>query len=253
MGAITHGFSHGSTHRYPWVLPTHARLYSIRCTDQSHILSGNISLRHLVRTLPPSPTSLSSLTVTNLERANITRLADIASWVSTESPEIAYHLQPHAHLPAMLSDYSAGREWDSIHSWLSHLTLQNIVQTVDAAAYDDKWTLALPRETRRGLLEDHIRAIASTSHYGPLDANLFDGVSASDASAVALPGPHFAHARQHVTFSAASTSSTVVIAISPTEYFASSLHGEIYGLIVALLLHPSKTTPSVLYTDSTLR
>lgn len=28
MGAITHGFSHGSTYRYPWVLPTHARLYA---------------------------------------------------------------------------------------------------------------------------------------------------------------------------------------------------------------------------------
>lgn len=57
-----------------------------------------------------------------------------------------------------------------------------------------------------------------------------------------------------VTFAAATPSSSLVLAISPTQRSASSLHGEVFALVVAALLHlhtpvVSPPTHPPLYTD----
>ncbi|PIL32093.1 hypothetical protein GSI_06798 [Ganoderma sinense ZZ0214-1] len=86
---------------------------------------------------------------------------------------------------------------------------------------------------------------AARLQMGP--ALLHPHILASDASASGGPQPH-------VTFVAATPHSSLVLAISPSDRSASSLHGEVFALVIAALLHlhqpvisPPDSPP--LYTD----
>nr|VWP00788.1 N/A [Ganoderma boninense] len=90
-------------------------------------------------------------------------------------------------------------------------------------------------------------AILAAARLSPLAGHLQPRLLASDASAIASPD-------HHVTFAAATPHSAVVLALSPTEAYTSSLHGEVFGLVVAALLHlhePVTVPPDCppLYTD----
>ncbi|RDX46496.1 hypothetical protein OH76DRAFT_1558338 [Lentinus brumalis] len=243
---------------------------AVRLTDQSHLFTGDVALRHLVRGLPPPPTTPDSLVITNLERAGITHLHQVASW-SYSGPGCASQgarLIPHPNLDAVLRRYSAGRDWPTVARWLGQLTLEDLTRAAAGilrgsrsrdgdhrghhGQHDARWTLALPRKVRQDAAEWLIRAAASLSNTPPLPSDEFANIIASDASAVDRSWP-FCEASKHVTFAAASTTSTLLMSISPLDRCASSLHGEILGLISATLLHlhspQQSSSPPTLFTD----
>ena len=258
---------------------------AIRTSDLSYLYTGDVALRHLARLLSHHPLAPSSLTITNLERAHLSHLTHLASWSSPSlSPPV---LSPHPHIAHSLQPFSAGRDWPAVQQWLASLSLSHITAAsagfhveVDgrsggpdaargltqeshnlgqsgstggtAAAHTNaaratqagRWTLALPPKLRQHMAESAILAAARLSPHPPLSQ---PDILASDASAVDRPYPH-------VTFAAATPSSSVVLALAPHESAASSLHGEVFALVVAALLHlaqpvvpPPKRPP--LYTD----
>ncbi|PIL26790.1 hypothetical protein GSI_11126 [Ganoderma sinense ZZ0214-1] len=90
-------------------------------------------------------------------------------------------------------------------------------------------------------------AILAAARLSPGPPLAHPHILASDASAVDTPQPH-------VTFAAATHHSSLVLAISPCDRLVSSLHGEVFALVAAALLHlhqpvlPPPAHPP-LYTD----
>nr|VWO99263.1 MRP-like transporter [Ganoderma boninense] len=291
-GATTRFFVR-SSHILPtsWIIALdvlrHFRI-SICCSDQSYLFVGDVALRHLVHILPSSPDSPSSLTITNFERAHVTHLSQIATWSSPSlSPS---RLHPSPHISGTLQPFSARRDWPAVSQWLRTLTLPMLVNSAAGLVEgvgsssgqlatrgfagsgfgslgglsathqleygrsggefttrvmsDNRWQLALPPMIRRDMAE---AAILAATRLSPHPGHLQPRMLASDASAVASP-------HHHVTFAAATPHLAVVLAISPSEASTSSLHGEVFGLIVAALLHlhqPVVDSPNCppLYTD----
>ncbi|GJE97002.1 hypothetical protein PsYK624_132120 [Phanerochaete sordida] len=237
---------------------------AICATDMSYIYAGDVALRHLVRNHPQS-LAPSSHAITNLERAGYTRLHHLARWDPGHIglPEMPL-LTIHTHLPHALSRYAAYRDWPAVRAWLQRLTLPVLVDGLRGAltiarlppandplpewsaactAAHRRWMLALPREMRRAWLERLIDAFITASPGAPLPPR-FAGVLASDGSAVSRGGDN-----SHVTFAATSTAGTLLAEIDPSSA-ASSLHAEIYGLVVATLLAERLPDPQcTLYTD----
>ena len=90
-------------------------------------------------------------------------------------------------------------------------------------------------------------AILAAATRSPNPALSHPHILASDASAIDYP-------HHHVTIAAATPFCSVVLAISPSHRAVSSLHGEVFALVVAALLHlhqPVISPPArpLLYTD----
>nr|VWP02165.1 Trihydroxynaphthalene reductase (EC (T3HN reductase) [Ganoderma boninense] len=243
-----------------WVIALNALQHlqlSVRSSDQSHLYSGDVSLRHLHHLFPHHPLLPSSLAITNLERAHLSHLSHLASWNVSATTQ-SYTLKPHPHVTHALSTFSARHDWPAVQCWLRALSLADITNAAaglfdsdiapTARSSDDRWTLALPPSLRQDYAETAIlAAVRLSSSSSPSPERLPEDILASDASAVHHPRPH-------VTFAATSPRATLTLAIAPTDRSASSLHGEVFGLVLAALLHlhyPALQPPSrpVLYTD----
>ncbi|GJE93821.1 hypothetical protein PsYK624_099850 [Phanerochaete sordida] len=274
---------------------------SIRPTDLSHLFSGSVSLRHIIRTQAAPPTSPSSHVITNLERAGVSTLQDVAIWddilpssiISARCPA----LRPRG-MPVALRGRAAERDWPSFAPWLSRLTLQDLVYgffgyslrsgslggldaaraangrlgSLDAAralygslgspgavresprsaihcippscSPPSLWSLAIPRPIRKYFSESLFLCALRLSRFPALHSS-YSGFLASDASALQSPS----HS-SHVTFAATSPSGSLAMQYSPPT--ASSLHGEVLGLIAASLIHlhhPVSPDSPTLYTD----
>ncbi|GBE82234.1 hypothetical protein SCP_0406170 [Sparassis crispa] len=95
-------------------------------TDQSFIFSGNISLRHLIRS---TPSSLSSNAVSHLEHAGITQLHHLASWtLNSDYPTLppSWSLTIHPNLFPLLRFTPAASDWPDIQHWIASLTLHDL-------------------------------------------------------------------------------------------------------------------------------
>lgn len=235
----------------------HLRL-DISSTDQSHLFTGDVALRHIVRAMPPPPLTPDSLVISNLERAGLTHLSHVACWTSPDPTDFSqpFRLRPHHFLPQKLAGYSAGRDWPAFAHWLERLTLADLVRSSagndisrPAAASvpsDARWQLALPRRMRQQAAELLITAAASLSTAPTLPLERFADIVASDASAVERDAAHRGGERyKHVTFAAASPTFSLLLSISPSDRLASSLHGEVLGLISAILLHDARPRADV--------
>lgn len=230
---------------------------SIMLTDKSHLFTGDVALRHVARTALASPHTPDSHMITNLERAGVLRLADVATWHSATPMHPDFmRSSPLSTVPTVLQPFAAARDWPQLSQWLSSLTFRSLLhgdlgRPTDARQPhgDELWTLALPRTLRQSLLEDLLLAAAQISPIPPLDARTFADTIVADGSMIARSVT--TRPANHVTFAVTSPVSSFVCAVAPSAPTASSLHGEVYGLIAAALhaMHSAAFTSPILYTD----
>ncbi len=244
---------------------------SIRNTDLSFLFHGDVSLRHLNRTLAPH-LILPPQFITNLANAGLTHLFDIASFSIDPFNPTVLRLQPHPNVLFQNATTRAQEQWLQTSQWLSTLTLKDLVngfmameatddvvrrrrrddgcQTrIQIAGTDDNllrgaaatqgldleplWFLGLPPRLRMQKAHDLINAYYAFSPHKPFPSSISPGIFASDASM--LPAaPSFRHQRS-VTLSSISHSSALAMNLDCFRTSAWVYHGETYGLIASTI------------------
>ncbi|KAK0439458.1 uncharacterized protein EV420DRAFT_1316137 [Desarmillaria tabescens] len=221
---------------------------SIRNTDLSFLFYGDVSLRHLNRTLH-TRLSLPPQFITNLANAGLTHLFDIASFTLDPAKHDVVQLQPHPNVHFQNATTRAQEQWLQTSQWLSDLTLMDLCLDLEPL-----WFLGLPPRLRMQQAQDLINAYYAVSPHAPFPTSIPPGIFASDASM--LPAaPSFRHQRS-VTFSSISHSSALAMNLDCFRTSAWVYHGETYGLIASTihqynLPSPPSHLPSspTLYTD----
>jgi len=208
---------------------------SIVDTDQSYILRGDVSLRHIANLLPHSP-SLHSLV--NLAHAGFRQLLDVGSWTMSPSG-LSPSFQLSQNLPAHLRFTAAFREWPVLRRWLTTLPWNKLVQGPSS-------DLLLSPSIRRSSAEAYLHALSSTSSY---PAHHLPNTSLAACDASMLPASPLPHQMRSVTFATVTATSSLVGSLSSLGRSTSILHGEVYGLITACLLSADSSTPVSIYSD----
>ncbi|GBE80306.1 hypothetical protein SCP_0300210 [Sparassis crispa] len=245
---------------------------SIRQTDLSYLFSGDVSLCHLLRSLPPLPDHPmpSPQMITNLERAGFTHLHHLVTWFPSNDPLAppSWSLHPTASVSNMLRFTAAASDWPAVSGWLQSLSLPYLVagqgssgavsrstrdsngSTGDLSVTRD-WTLALPRDLRRTLAEQVILTLLHSSHLP-----LFPSTSPTCASDGSMtPAAALFRQFRSVTFAVSTPTASLACSLSSFGLSASILHAEVYGIVVSSLSACSAPSPSPpssllpLYTD----
>ena len=126
---------------------------SIRDTDLSPLLSGQVALQHLAR-LDNSPLSPPPQLIRSLQLAGLTLLAHAGLWSSASNPaQITFH--PRDDLADILCFTSASRNLPSLIQWLSSLSLPRLTYGSPS--------LALPPAVRRHQAEHDLLSLAAHS------------------------------------------------------------------------------------------
>ncbi|PBK65559.1 hypothetical protein ARMSODRAFT_851529, partial [Armillaria solidipes] len=221
---------------------------SIRNTDLSFLFYGDVSLRHLNRTLPP-PLTLPPQFITNLANAGLTYLFDTAFFSTDPLDHAVLRLQPRLNVQFQNATTRAEEQWLQTSQWLSSLTLMDL-----ALDLEPLWFLGLPPRLRMQKAHDLINAYYAVSPHKPFPSFISSGIYASDASM--LPAaPSFRHQRS-VTLSSISHSSALAMNLDCFRTSAWVYHGETYGLVASTIHQynlppPPPHLPSspALYTD----
>ncbi|KAG2051270.1 hypothetical protein BDR06DRAFT_598549 [Suillus hirtellus] len=134
------------------------------------------------------------------------------------------------HLPTLLS-------------WLEHLCLNTLLN----GSCDE--TLAIARPLRRLHAEEHIIALSSLHTAPTTSFSQQRPLAASDASM--LPSPASLFQARSMTSAAATPNSQVVFSLAGYGTSAGILHGELLGIIAAVLLsiHANLQEPYPVFTD----
>ncbi|KAK0229128.1 hypothetical protein EDD85DRAFT_741369, partial [Armillaria nabsnona] len=195
---------------------------SVRNMDISFLFHGDVSLRHLNRTLAPH-LILPPQFITNLANAGLTHLFDIASFSIDPFNPTVLRLQPHSNVLFQNATTRAQEQWLQTSQWLSTLTLNDL----------PLWFLGLPPRLRMQKAHDLINAYYAFSPHKPFPSSISPGIFASDASM--LPAaPSFRHQRS-VTLSSISHSSALAMNLDCFRTSAWVYHGETYGLIASTI------------------
>lgn len=198
---------------------------SLRETDQSYVLSGNVSLTHLIRSCihknPQIPKLINGTLLRCLRLKGIRRLADAGKWMIDHSGNIFVHLL-QARFDNSWST-AAQKNWtklyDAIHGKMR-------IDDVLSGPVD----LVLPRHVRKENAERRIMNLANTCDFPP-SRHSKSCLWASDGSMV----PSTAGVLDTKTVIGAATG-TQTLAMRVSGKNISILHGELIGMISALVL-----------------
>lgn len=207
-----------------------------RDTDQTHILIGNVSLRHLIRSSASQKVSLLDPgLVSSLANNQITELRNLGAWYGHG---VSRRFLVHPYLSYLVNGVAAA-QWEEVKSLVESWKLQDLT--------DGDGELALTHGERQTTGETLLLTIASTSHLPPHHSP--SPIIASDAS-MRPAAPRFGQHRQ-VLFAVTSPCRSVVLSAAKFGLSASILQGEAYGLIVAALeaRHLYIHTQCPIYTD----
>ncbi|KAG1792347.1 uncharacterized protein HD556DRAFT_1482054 [Suillus plorans] len=205
---------------WAWILARHT-LLDVNCSivpsDQSHLFEGHVSIRHILNSSPRLASSFLNAALPALTRHGFTQLSHFGSWAAqnTASPR---RFEPSRNWMAELSTTapSLRRHLPSLISWLEHLYLGMLLDS----SCDETLAIARP-----------LIVIATYRSHEPSQQRPF---AASDASMLPLPASLF-QARS-VTSAAATPNSQVVFSLASYGTSAGILHGELLGIIAAVLL-----------------
>ena len=206
---------------------------SLREMDQSYIAQGDVSLSHLVRSCghrcPQIPANVNGTTLWSLRLKGIRKLADVGEWMTNNCGHIVVHL----------SEPPFDKSW-------SHAARQNwkklSLAIHDQLRIDDVLPgppdLAVPRQTHMERAERLISSLANICGFAPSQyANA--STWASDSSMI----PSSAGVLDPKTVVGAATGSRTLAMKFPGSNI-SILHGELVGLILALVLSDDTGTAS---------
>lgn len=198
---------------------------SLRETDQSYISKGDVSLTHVVRSCshshPQIPSKINGTVLRTLRLRGIRRLADAGKWVLDSCGKIVLHLVP---TPFDKSWSAAARlNWgklvDAVHGQMS-------IDDVLPGPTD----LTIPRDLRRDIAERLISSLANVCDFTPsrhADALTWASDGSMIPSSAGLLDTKF-------VIGAATGTKTLAMKLSGRNI--SILHGELAGLITALVL-----------------
>ncbi|VDC03018.1 unnamed protein product [Peniophora sp. CBMAI 1063] len=186
-----------------------------------------------------SPSLLRSLSARGLAT-----LQDFGSWQIPPhpAPALPYVFQMNTPAHQLLNDHYNPIQQARIHTLLDTLSLSGI-------AYADP-SLATPCTVRRLEAEALITALSQYSNTPRLPlADELTGVAASDASCI--PATAALHDPRSVTLSVVTQNHALTASLRLFHHPCSILHGEVYALVVAHVLHAllNPTTPTILYSD----
>lgn len=210
---------------------------SFRHTDQSHLFLGSVVISHVSRSLSSQHT-LSAHIINSLTRLNILFLSQIATWTYTthpiSQPQPTWSLSPRDDVLNFLSNNIPAHQTTALSTWLHHLSLAHITYGLDSS-------LAIPRHLRQHEAEHHTLALLRASPLPPFASPT--PILASDASMIPPSVP--LHQSRSVTPAVSSTFGSVTASLQPLRRSASTLHGEVYGLITAVVLLRSEAPHSL--------
>lgn len=208
---------------------------SLRHTDQSHLFLGAVAISHISRTLS-SQRSLSAHIMNSLSRLNILSLSQIATWTYTTHPITQLHpswaLSPRDDVFAFLSKNIPPHQITALSTWLRNLSLSHITYGLDSS-------LAIPRHLRQHEAEHHILSLIQAS---PLPSFISPTVPILASDASMIPPSVSLHQSRSVTLAVSSTFGSITASLQSLRRSASILHGEVYGLITAVVLLRSQAS-----------
>ncbi|KAH7904153.1 hypothetical protein BJ138DRAFT_1186025, partial [Hygrophoropsis aurantiaca] len=231
-----------STKQLPWSwILAHSVLrrlgISIIHTDQSYILRGDVSLRHVYNIVKSSSRFLNANMIHLLSLNGVNLLSDLGQWSTHVTHQPVFHVSASALQSMQFT--SVRTHWNSIRNTFDMLPISAIVS--------GDWHLALPRAERRERTENVIRYLASSSRYPITIESGFP--SACDASS--LPANVSLNQSRSVTIASLSENHSLVCSLTNHRLSATILLGEVYALLITALLSFSSphSEPQVIVSD----
>ncbi|KAL0571565.1 hypothetical protein V5O48_010397 [Marasmius crinis-equi] len=215
---------------------------SLRPTDISFFLEGDVSVQHIYKSLPYHLKSAIPLQIHSFLKP--IRLNQIARWTPLTCRQIPrltlITSSTITHPSSRLHPHLA-----NLKSWLEGFNLKSLTHTCFGlpsnafdAPYSGFWHLAIPPNSRQLLAESILFSISSSSAHPPLPSADFPNISASDGSTSSKPLPLH---RPLSAFSSISTSRSLLASLDAFANSANNQLAEIYGILSAILHLP--TTP----------
>ncbi|GBE78620.1 hypothetical protein SCP_0115090 [Sparassis crispa] len=211
---------------------------SIRDTDQSFLFHNHVSLQHLSRAITPrSSHPLSHYLIRSLSSIGLTSLAQLGQWSLRPDTDASFQANDLVDR-VTASSPTVNKYWTLLKTWLTNLPFSRFVSLLTSSNCHSlyipdfsSWTLALPRPVRQRNAHETLRALALASphHLTTPSASLL----ASDASMIPA-NPSFRCPRM-VNFAAVNHTSSLVASLASFRASSTTTHGEIYGMITALI------------------
>ncbi|KAG1774662.1 hypothetical protein EV702DRAFT_1200011 [Suillus placidus] len=241
-------FVHAQAHLpWAWILAQETLLHissAVIPTDQTSLLEGHINISHILNGSPALASSFLRGALPALTRHGFTLLSHFGSWCTQRhSADFRFEVRKDLGVLLTSSAQSLRKHLPQLLLWLKSLPfLSLLIGSRDSA-------LAVPRPLWRTQAENYILALSSL-HSAPASAfSKNQPIAASDASM--LPSPVSFLEPRSITAAAATPESQVTFSLIHHGTSASILHGELLGIIAAVLLsiraNPDK--PCTVFTD----
>ncbi|KAK6981319.1 hypothetical protein R3P38DRAFT_3234332 [Favolaschia claudopus] len=213
---------------------------SLRRTERTEILSGEVSLSHCValhncRTPLPtgSPKLIDGHGLRSLRAKSIRTVNDIGEWVVTHA---GYAFQLRSRPSVGKWSEAAKDNWNRITVFLSRMSVNSL--------FDGTEDLLLQRSERRTMAECTLRRLANVSKLRPSPTAIESPAWATDGSMI----PANAGLLQPKSVTAAITG-PITLAVRIEGRNIAAMQGELMALVAGLLFAESSPDPPPIYTD----
>ncbi|KAF5374645.1 hypothetical protein D9615_009023 [Tricholomella constricta] len=229
-----------------WLIAHHAMSsfsppLSLRSTDQCHLVQGDCAIAHAVIAVRSSTSANPFLTVAtlnghtlrSLKSMGVRQLCQIGKWMVGTSGVTSFNMLP---LPPGRWTNAQIRNWELMGQFMASAEVRRL--------FCGDLELLMPRSSRRLLAEAQILALARHSGLSPAPTSHSPHLWATDGSMQ----PATAGLFDHKAVTAALTGSSTLVLRIPGRN-VSILHGEVMGLIAAMIVADHGNSLTKVYTD----
>jgi hypothetical protein len=209
---------------------------SLRLTDNSHIMRGEVSISHTVNSCRAHGIDTpNGHAIRSLRTKGIHMLSHAGQWIRTRSNRLIFKATDSPAPQARWTE-TARRHWGQISSLLNNLS--------STWLFNGESTLMVTRKQRQVEAEDYIRGLSHILSMPPSTLPHQNRAWGSDGSMI--PATSGIGDDKSVT-AAVTGPQTIVVRLSGRNMFV--LHGELVGLIMGLVLSDNNTLNNKLFTD----